>query len=105
MQSYKEVCGKEECVWFEIKPKEGKKFLKWAKSLGCVWTNGEKINPRKGAKFFHLSIHADGTLANVPMFAWVVKHPKFENIKRYMFCEFIKGNYISPKDYWKQINK
>ena len=37
MQNYKEVCGNEECVWFEIKPSEGKKFLKWAKELGCIW--------------------------------------------------------------------
>ena len=56
MKSYKDVCGVDSCVWFEISPKEGKKFLKWAKELGCVWVNGEIIEPRKGADFFHFSI-------------------------------------------------
>ena len=52
MQNYKEVCGKDECVWFEIQGNEGKKFLKWAKDLGCIWLNGEEIEPQKGADFF-----------------------------------------------------
>lgn len=80
MKSYKDVCGVDSCVWFEISPKEGKKFLKWAKDLGCIWVNGEIIEPRKGADFFHFSIHSDGTLANVAMFVWVAKHEKFANI-------------------------
>ena len=101
MQNYKDVCGNKECVWFEIKPSEGKKFLKWAKDLGCVWLNGEEIEPEKGADFFHFSIHNDGKLANVAMFVWFAKHPKFENVKRYMFCEYIKGNFVSPSEYYK----
>ena len=101
MQNYKDVCGNKECVWFEIKPSEGKKFLKWAKDLGCVWLNGEEIEPEKGADFFHFSIHNDGKLANVAMFVWFAKHPKFENVERYMFCEYIKGNFISPSEYYK----
>ena len=91
MQNYKEVCGKDECVWFEIQGNEGKKFLKWAKDLGCVWLSGEEINPRKGASFFHFSIHSDGKLAYVSMMVWATKHEKFANIKRYMFCEYVKA--------------
>ena len=105
MKSYKDVCGVDSCVWFEISPKEGKKFLKWAKELGCVWVNGEIIEPRKGTDFFHFSIHTDGTLANVAMFVWVAKHEKFANIKRYVFSEYIKGNLISPKDFWELKQK
>ena len=96
MQKYKEVCGDKECVWFEIKPSEGKKFLKWAKDLGCVWLNGEEIEPEKGADFFHFSIHNDGKLANVAMFVWFSKHPKLEKVERYVFSEYLKGNKIKP---------
>ena len=101
MQNYKEVCGKDECVWFEIQGNEGKKFLKWAKDLGCIWFNGEEIEPQKGADFFHFSIHSDGKLAYVSMMVWTTKHEKFANIKRYMFCQYLQGNLISPKEYWQ----
>ena len=100
MQTYKEVCGTESRVWFEIRPKEGKDFLKWAKALGCVWMNREEINSRKGANFFHFSIHDYGTLANVAMYAWVAK--QFEKVPKYMFCEFKQGRRVSPTEYWQQ---
>ena len=42
--TYKDVCGSESCVWFELldMKKEGRKFLQWAKDLGCVWLNRVK---------------------------------------------------------------
>ena len=86
MQNYLDVCGTNEMVWFEIQPKEGKEFLRWAKSLGCVWINGKEINPKDTTTFFHLSISDDGTLANVPMFAWLAK--KYENVPKYNFSDF-----------------
>ncbi len=87
--TYKEVCGNESCVWFSLTDMkiEGRKFLQWAKDLGCVWLNGEEINSRKGTDFFHLSIHADGKLSNVAMYAWVA--PQYANVKRVRFSEFI----------------
>ena len=88
MQNFKDVCGGKE-VWFEIKPSEGKKFLKWAKDLGCVWIGGKEIDPKKGVEFFHLSI-ADGKLAYVPIFSWVSKDDRVKSIKRYGFSDFIK---------------
>ena len=84
MQNYKDVCGGKE-VWFEIKPRQGKRFLKWAKSLGCVWINGDEIEPNKGADFFHFSIDSNGKLAYVPIFAWVSKKPEFREIQRFVF--------------------
>ncbi len=99
MQNYKEVCGDKECVWFEIEPNEGKEFLKWAKDLGCIWLSGEEIKPEKGANFFHFSIYSDGRLANVAMFVWFSKDPKFKNIERYTFSEFLKGNKIIKDDF------
>ena len=89
MQKFKEVCGNNKEVWFEIELNEGKKFLKWAKELGCVWANGEEINLNKGAEFFHLSISSDGKLSYVPIFAWVSKQPEFKNIKRYVFADYL----------------
>ncbi|MBR2970654.1 MAG: hypothetical protein IKC48_02530 [Clostridia bacterium] len=99
MQNYKEICGEKECVWFEIKSIEGEKFLKWAKELGCVWVGGKEIEPHKGVDFLHFSIRSDGTVAYVDMIAWFVKHPKFENVKRYVFSEYIKGVKVGPKSY------
>ncbi len=91
MQNYKDVCGNCEEVWFEIEPSERKKFLRWAKSLGCVWLDGSKINPTEDVKFNHFSIDNKGKLGIVPMATWLSKQPEFKNITRYNFCEFIKG--------------
>ena len=99
MQNYKEVCGDKECVWFEISPSEGEEFLRWAKELGCIWVNGNEIKPENGADFFHFSIHNDGKLAYVSMLVWFAQHPKFENIERYVFSEFIKGVKVKPTSY------
>ena len=84
MQKLKHVCGDKGCVWFEIEPKDSKEFLKWAKDLGCVWVNGEEIDPCEGVGFFHFSISSDGKLGIVPIFAWVSKDSKFKDIKRYV---------------------
>ena len=91
MQNYKDVCGNCEEVWFEIEPSERKKFFKWAKGLGCVWLDGTEINPFEEVKFTHFSVEIDGKLGIVPMSLWVSKQPEFKNIRRYKFCEFIKG--------------
>ena len=99
MQSYKDVCKNKDCVWFEINQNEGEKFLNWAKILGCVWLNGKEIEPQKDANFLHYSIRSDGKLANVPTFIWLAKDPKFENIERYVFCEYIKGKKVVPKSH------
>ena len=48
MQNYKDVCGNEENVWFEISETEGQEFLQWAKDLGCSWLNGNEIIPENG---------------------------------------------------------
>lgn len=101
--TYKDVCEQEDTVWFEIDPKKGKQFLKWAKNIGCVWANGEEIDPRKGTQFLHVAVHSNGKIANVAMFAWVAK--QFEHVTKYYFPEYIKGNKISPKEYWQQANK
>ena len=88
--NYKDVCGKERCIWFTLSDmeKEGKLFLRWAKELGCVWLNGEEIDPEKGTDFFVLSIHANGTIANVPAMARAAK--QFKGIKRVNFKDYYK---------------
>ena len=89
MQNFKDVCGNKKSVWFEIKPTEEKKFLKWAKDLGCVWVNGEEIEVDKGSDFFHLSIDRNGNLANVTISVWVSKQLEFKNVERYVFSEYL----------------
>ena len=103
MQNYKDVCKNEERVWFEIDPKNLEEFLTWAKEIGLTWLNGEEIEPQKGANFFHFSITNQGKLANVPYFIWIAK--QFENVKKYYFPEYKKGNLISPADYFKTKGK
>ena len=88
MQNYKNLCGNDQMVWLEIQPKDEKKFLKWAKSLGCVWSNGDEINPKKSVEFIHFSISSDGKLSIVPTFAWVSKQPSFKTVRRCV-CKFI----------------
>ena len=105
MQNYKDVCGGKESVWFEIKPTEGKKFLKWAKDLGCVWVNGEEIEVEKGSDFFHLSIDRNGNLANVPISAWVSKQLEFKNVDRYVFSEYLALKHPTNKDFRKIKNR
>lgn len=89
--TYKDVVGEEESVWFCLRDmkREGKKFLQWAKDLGCVWMNGEEIEPRKGVNFFHIAMYKDGKLANVGMFAFM--NPKYKDCKRIVFADYIKG--------------
>ena len=65
MQNYKEVCGNEKEIWFEIRANEYKKFLNWAKSLGCVWINGDEINVKEKITSFHYSIDSNGILSKV----------------------------------------
>ena len=120
MQNYKDVCGNEKEIWFEIKSKavfgrensglfkpnekEIEKFLKWAKSLGCVWLDSSEISPENDCKkltsFFYV-LSNNGTVGKIPCFAWCSKTGQFDHIKRYMFCEFIKGNLVSPNEYHK----
>ena len=123
MQNYKEVCGNEKELWFEIKAKpvhgkenlglfttnekEIKKFLEWAKSLGCVWLDKSEIIPEKDCKefmSFFYSLSSNGTIGRIPCFTWCSKSGQFDHIPRYMFCEFIKGNLISPSEYY-QVHK
>ena len=104
MQNYKEVCGNEKEVWFQLQENECETFLQWAKDLGCVWLNGKKINPQEKPTSFHYAITANGLLGKIPLFAWFSKNGQFDHIKRYMFCEFVNGNPVSPKEYY-QIHK
>ena len=102
MQNYKDVCKNEERVWFEIDPKNPEEFLTWAKEIGLTWLNGDEIEPSTGANFFHFSVSNQGKLTNVPYFIWIAK--QFENVKKYYFPEFIKGNLISPKEFFSKTN-
>lgn len=99
MQNYKDVCGNEEKVWFEISETEGQEFLQWAKDLGCSWLNGNEIIPENGTDGRHFSIHNDGKLAHVAMFIWTDK--RTENIIRYSFSEYMKGNKTPIKNQCK----
>ena len=96
MQNYKEVCGNEEEIWFEVKDNEVEKFLNWAKELGCVWPNGKKINPQEKPTSFHYAITAKGLLGKIPLFAWFSKNGQFDHIKRYMFCGFASRHLNTP---------
>ncbi|MBQ3234782.1 MAG: hypothetical protein IJA97_01315 [Clostridia bacterium] len=89
MQNFKDVCGQESVVWFEVQPSDCEKFLKWAKDLGCVWLSGTKINFREPIKFTHFSINNEGKLGIIPISTWASKQTEFQNIKRYEFCEFV----------------
>lgn len=98
MKNYKNVCGNKNKVWFEIKPNEAEMFLKWAKDLGCKWSNGNEIHPDKHVDYLHFSIRNDGTLAYVNMMVWFSN----DNVEKYVFSEYIKGINVSPKS--KMIN-
>ena len=87
---YKDVCRNEKSVWFILadRKKEGGRFLQWAKELGCVWLNGEEIDPRKGTDFFTLCITEDGKLGNVPAMALASK--QFRSVRRVRFADYRK---------------
>ena len=88
MQNFKDLFGSKE-VWFEIKSDERKKFLKWVKDLGCIWIDGEKIEPNKKVDFYHYSIDGEGRLGVIPIFAWIKSH-KTHSVDRYIFSNFIE---------------
>ena len=99
MQTYKDVCGDKQRVWFEISENEGQAFLQWAKDLGCTWLNGNEIIPENGTESRHFSIHNDGKLAYVAMFIWTDKRSEIKI--RYSFSEYKKGNKTPIKNNWK----
>lgn len=78
--TYQDICGNEPRVWFELGERRRDKvqFLQWAKSLGCVWLSGEDIHPHNSTGAHYLSIHSDGRIAMVGMWAWVGWHKKNE---------------------------
>ena len=91
MQNFKDVCGNYDEAWFEMEPAENKKFLEWAKNLGCVWSNGDEINPTEKTNCIYLAINSEGKLRTIPILQWSSKKPSSKNIKRYVYREFIKN--------------
>lgn len=87
--NYKDVC--EEEIWFILsnKKKEGRRFLEWAKELGCVWLNGSEIEPKKGLDFPVVAINPNRKLGYVPAMAMAAK--QFKGIKRVNFKNVYKA--------------
>ncbi len=84
---YKDVCGTENAVWFCLSNKrEGRRFLQWAKELGCVWLNGDEIEPSKGTDFFTLCITKEGKIGNVS--AMALPSEQFQQVKRVRFADY-----------------
>lgn len=94
MQSVKELCGKEQMVWFEVQPKDFKKFLKWAKGLGCKRSNGREIDENEKVNFFHFCISKDNELSYVPIFAWVKNKHKFKHYT----CKFLSDGKVDLRE-------
>lgn len=71
--TYKDVCKDEDCIWFEVgmRLRDRVVFFKWAKALGCVWLSGTEIHPFTGTGGPYISMHSDGKLAYVGMWAWM----------------------------------
>ena len=103
--TYKDVCGTENTVWFELDWKNiqqsSKQFLTWAKSLGCTWRDGSEIQPEYGTDAVHLSVRADGHIAFVSMMIWT--HPATRSVKRYSFERYIKGDKTPICNNWRKI--
>ena len=89
--TYKDVLGDYDCIWFELRDMfwEGRKFLKWAKRLGCRWLSGAEIQPFGGTNFFHVAMHADGTLGYVSMYAFMARHYGNKDIPIIQFQAYI----------------
>lgn len=94
MQKFKVLCGKEKWAWFEIQPKDGNKFLKWAKDLGCKWVDGKEIDINQKVEFIHFSISIDGKLAYLPAFAWVNERRRFKHYE----CKFLEDTTSNEKN-------
>ena len=45
--TYKDICGDERAIWFELDKnniqQSNKQFLTWAKELGCTWPDDSEI--------------------------------------------------------------
>lgn len=80
-------------VWFSVTDK--KRFLEWAKEQGCVWLNGNEIDP-EGECFYHMSVHRDKKIANVAMYVWFAE--QFKSKPKYVFEDFLQGKITLAKD-------
>ena len=92
-KKYLSVLGGKQAVWFNVKLKDGKKFLKWAKSLGCVWFNGEEIKEMETTKFFTIELNSLGVIGYVPNFCKV--NPQFKDIERINFTTDIYKKFMT----------
>lgn len=83
--NYKDVCGNDEKVWFEVGESHSKQFLLQVKQLGCTWQSGAEIEPENDIKSPFYAIRCDGTIALVSAFIWYANHPTLSKIRREVF--------------------
>ncbi len=109
MQNYQDVCGTESRVWFEIRPKEGKEFLTWAKALRRL---DDRPVHYEGSAHYKTDIFRDEGVLSVfsrmyPSIALMEKIMASEWYDRpFLLCEYshAMGNSCGDlQSYWKKI--
>ena len=57
----------EDDVWFRVEEKDSKRFLQFAKDLGCIWINGTDIDPEKDKSGHYMGMenHCLGYVSNM----------------------------------------
>ena len=97
METIKEILNQNKQVWFFIEENERSAFLKYAKENGCIWLNGNEINPDEDVCGFVMGIRQNLTMGFVPMFRLVNKEKQSPQI--------IKFKDILEVEYEENYNK
>ncbi|MBR0189224.1 MAG: hypothetical protein IJQ23_02415 [Clostridia bacterium] len=87
MSKLEEMLKKEGEIGFILGQNERRKFLRWAKSNGFKWMNGQEIKETDDC-FFHMVVEKDKTIANISAGCWIKdkEHPSC----RLTFKDFLK---------------
>lgn len=87
-----ELLQKEEKIWVNIKPKQRRKFLKFAKSCGFKWFTGKEISSDEDCSFT-VAMFNDMTIANIPAMHRVFGDDR-DTIYKIDFSDILKGEYL-----------
>ncbi len=87
MSKLEELLEKEGEIGFVLGQNERRKFLRWAKSNGLKWMNGEEIKETDDC-FFHMVVSKDKTIANISTLCWI--KDKGYPSRRVIFKDFPK---------------
>lgn len=91
MTKLTELLEKKNYIWVNIKPKQRRRFLKFAKNNGFKWFTGNEIL-LNGDCYFVVAMFKDMTIANIPAMHRVFGDDR-DTVYKISFSDILKNKY------------